>query len=70
MFETPGNAVIVPSGFSFLRNDEARGHTKDEARDDASFGYGSPAEFELLHRKQAAMRAAKKGLAKWGRSYV
>jgi hypothetical protein len=34
MFETPKNADIVPLGFSFLRNGEARGHTKDEARDD------------------------------------
>ena len=60
MFETPGNAVIVPSGFSFLRNDEARGQTKDEARDDASLGDGSPAEFELLRRKAGGHESGKK----------
>jgi hypothetical protein len=34
MFETPGNTEVVPSGFSLLRNEEGRGHTNDEARDD------------------------------------
>ena len=65
MFETPRNADIVPSGFSFLRNDEPSGHTKDEARDSelfynqqrrhSSFGYLSPANFERLHLEQAAV---------------
>ena len=34
MFETPGNADNVPSVLSFVRNDQARGDTKDEAGDE------------------------------------